>query len=173
MRRRSRATLTIGVLYVAVSTGIALGTMILNSVNDVHTWQKKTMVGDFFVRALENDPATSLGVPIPESTGSEIRAVEGVAMVEAFSALNVQVEDHPVLLIVREFLDTSNIPLYLLNGRVDEVRRSLFDGELVVASVLAASGQERGRHDHAGNSRKAPFRIAALSTEYLAGGMMR
>ena len=56
VRRRARATLTIGVLYVAVSSGIALGTMILNSVDDVRTWQKKTMIGDFFVRALEKRP---------------------------------------------------------------------------------------------------------------------
>lgn len=174
VRRRARATLTIGVLYVAVSTGIALGTMILNSVNDVRTWQKKTMVGDFFVRALENDPATSLGVPIPESTATEIRAVPGVSTVESFSALNVQVDDRPALLIVREFLDTSNVPLYLLSGKPAEVRRSLFAGELVIASVLAQRlGKDVGDTItlETREGRKQ-FRIAALSTEYLAGGMV-
>jgi putative ABC transport system permease protein len=174
IRRRARATLTIGVLYVAVSSGIALGTMILNSVEDVRTWQKKTMVGDFFVRALENDPATSLGVPIPEATGTEIRSIPGVAMVEAFSAANIQVENQPVLLIVREFRDMSNIPLYLLKGRPDEVRRDLFSGEVVVASVLAQRlGKDVGDTITLETREgKKPFRIAAKSTEYLAGGMV-
>ena len=79
-----------------------------------------------------------------------------------------------MLLIVREFLDTSNIPLYLLDGRPDEVRQSLFNGELVIASVLAQRLNKKVGDTITLETRegKKSFRIAARSTEYLAGGMV-
>ncbi len=58
LRRRVRTTLTIGLLYIAVSTAISLGTTILNCVEDIRTWQAKTFKGDFIVRAMMPDLAT-------------------------------------------------------------------------------------------------------------------
>ena len=50
-RRPTRTGLTIGVLYMAMLTGIGLGTTIINNVNDVKRWYRQTLAGDFFVRA--------------------------------------------------------------------------------------------------------------------------
>ena len=58
LRRRARATLTIGILYVAVSMAVSLGITLVNNVNDVRTWFDKTMNGDFFVRATSADMST-------------------------------------------------------------------------------------------------------------------
>ena len=47
LRRRVRTTLTIGILYLAVSTAISLGTNILDNVQDIHTWLETTLQGRF------------------------------------------------------------------------------------------------------------------------------
>ncbi len=49
LRRRIRTTLTIAILYVAVSTAISLGTTILNNIDDIHNWVGTALKGDFFI----------------------------------------------------------------------------------------------------------------------------
>ena len=61
LRRRVRTTLTIGILYFAVSTAISLGTTILNNVDDIHDWVATALKGDFFVRAVKQDMANRPG----------------------------------------------------------------------------------------------------------------
>ena len=50
-RRRARAGLTVGVLYIAIGAGVGLGTTMINHVQDVRNWHHRTMQGDLFVRA--------------------------------------------------------------------------------------------------------------------------
>ena len=59
LRRRARTTLTIGVLYISVGSGIGLGTAILNDLQDVKDWQSRTLSGDFFVRPVQPDISTT------------------------------------------------------------------------------------------------------------------
>ena len=52
---------------VCLSAGLGLGTAILNNVQDVRNWQTRTFVGDFFVRAIQQNLATNDSAPMPES----------------------------------------------------------------------------------------------------------
>ena len=56
-RRPLRTALTAGVLYIAVTIGVGLGTTVINNVNDVRKWSAQTLAGDFYVRAMMTDTA--------------------------------------------------------------------------------------------------------------------
>ena len=182
VRRPSRAGLTSGVLYVAVATAIGLGTTILSNVEDVHRWQRRTMAGDFFVRAMFQDHATGKAIVLPESVGDEIRKLPGVTYVGTVRFLPieavdpVEAADMEALLVVRDFDNPDDfLPLSLIRDMPEpkEVRRRLRDGEVVVGSVLAQrTGKKPGDEIvlKAGTSPRS-FRIAAIAVEYSTGGL--
>ncbi len=95
LRRRVRTTLTIGLLFIAVSIAITLGTMILNNVEDIRNWQAKTFQGDFIIRTMTPDLATGATAPMPESLGNELRAIDGVANVDSirYMTLSMHVKE--------------------------------------------------------------------------------
>ena len=88
LRRRARATLTIGILYIAVSMAVSLGITLVNNVNDVRTWFDKTMNGDFFVRATSIRHGHGLRVQMPESMGDDIRRIDGVKNVDSLPTIS-------------------------------------------------------------------------------------
>ena len=49
LERPTRSALTTGVLVAAVSTSLGMGNAILNNVNDVRDWYRRTMSGDIFL----------------------------------------------------------------------------------------------------------------------------
>ena len=73
LRRRTRTTLTIGVLYIAISSGIALGTTLINSVEDLRGWLNDTFQGDFTIR----DPSGDLSSRTPLCCRSRWAAICG------------------------------------------------------------------------------------------------
>lgn len=181
LRRRVRTTLTIGLLYIAVSTAISLGTTILNCVEDIRSWQAKTLKGDFFVRALAPDLATGTAPPMPESLGKELRAVDGVTNVDSlrYVSASMQVKDpkprkQSVLLFIRDFTDKGDLPLALQEGDPTQVRKLLDQGEVVMGTVLANRTNTKVGDEITLETSKGPtkLRVAATSTAYLVGGMV-
>ncbi len=175
LRRRARTTLTVGVLYVAVSSGIGLGTTIINNVNDVRKWHAQTIVGDFFLRVMFSDQATNKAAYMAESLGDEIRTIPGVSSVDSVRLLpGTSVEGMMATVLVRGFTGDTPLPLDLKEGEPAEVRRRLFDGEVVAGSVLL---QKAGKHMGDEITVKTPdgekrLRVAGVATEYFAGGMV-
>ncbi len=174
VRRRTRTTLTIGVLYIAVSTAIGLGTAIINNVNDVTTWYHRTMVGDFFVSAPFADPSTGLMVEIPESFEDEIRRIPGVESVGGIRFANVRAKDNWVVVIAAQFAAANHLPLELAEGDPDEVYRRLLEGEVVVGTNLAQRAGLQSGDDLLLETENGPkrMRIAATTISYTAGGLV-
>jgi putative ABC transport system permease protein len=174
LRRRARATLTIGILYVAVSMAVSLGITLVNNVNDVRTWFDKTMNGDFFVRATSSDMSTGSAVQIPESMGDDIRRIDGVKNVDSLRSITVTSGDQQVLLCIRGFTDKDTLPLVLKEGAMDDVRRGLSQGEVVVGTVLANRlGKKVGNEiELTGPKGLKKVRIAGIATVYFNGGLV-
>jgi putative ABC transport system permease protein len=179
LRRRTRTTLTVGVLYIAVSTAIGVGTMILISVQNVRDWQERTFDGDFFIRAMLPDMATSEAGGMPETLGPTLRQVEGVTNVETLSTVsNVHVNDMPVTLALRDFNKSDKLPLLLTEGKPDEVRRRLYEGEVVLGSVLAhrlairVGDEITLRTSGQTESGERKVHVAGIATEYMSGGLI-
>ena len=123
-------------LYLAVATGIGLGTTILNNVRNVRRWHQQTMVGDFFLTTLSANPLADLSAAIPLALGDEVRAVPGVTNVAAVRLFTSQVDDHLVLVIAADFAAAP--PALGLGARPPEaVARQLAKGDVVVGATMA------------------------------------
>jgi len=176
LRRRARTTLTIGVLYIAVSSGIGLGTTIINNVADVRKWHAQTFVGDFFLRAMFSDQTTGNIAHMPESLLDEIQAIPGVTGVDTvWISAEGKAEEQDVWFLVRGLTGSGPMPLDIKEGgQPEEVRQRLMAGEVVAGSVFMQRTGKRVGDEVTIQTTTGPknFRIAAMTTEYLAGGMV-
>lgn len=178
LRRRTRTTLTIGVLYIAVSTGIALGTSIINSVKDLHHWQDQTLAGDFFIQAMQSDINGTGGSELDESLGQKIYDIPGVRRIDAVRFGFGKVGNQPVQVIMRESRGAKSGDFLNLilqdNADPEDIRERMADGEIVVGTNLT----QRLRF-HVGDHVKLEVggkeydkRIAATVTDYMLGGFV-
>ncbi|MGD9722657.1 MAG: FtsX-like permease family protein [Pirellulales bacterium] len=174
LRHRGRTALTIGVLFVASSTGIGLGTSIVDNVANVEQWYRHMVVGDFFVRAMMPEMATGATADMPEGLGQEIAAVKGVTDVEAVRFASAEAADQTVIVVIREF-DRKNQQDYfdLIDGNPNTVLRDLRQGRVVIGTVLAHRANLKVGDDLSMLTREGvrPLRIAGITEEYLGGGL--
>jgi len=175
IRRRTRSTLTIGVLYVCLSAGLGLGTAILNNVEDVRNWQKRTFVGDFFIRALQQNLATADSAPMPESLKGDMTEIEGVASVEAMRIVqDVTVAGQMVYAILREYDLQGDLQLDLKVGEPAQVRQRLLEGDVVLGTVLAHRSGVKIGDQITLQTRQGPksVRVAGITNDYVMGGVV-
>jgi putative ABC transport system permease protein len=174
VRRRTRAGLTVGVLYIAIGMGVGLGTTITNNVQDVREWYRRTMQADFVVRAAFPDAATGMAAQMPESLGEQMRRLSGVRNVEAVRAVNTRVRDDRVLVIARDFNAPGPLPLVLADGDQEQLRQRLVAGEIALGTVLAqrcdANPGDSITVETAAGARS--LRVAARVVEYTVGGLV-
>lgn len=174
LRRRARTSLTLSVLFLAISTGIGLGTTINNNVEDVRSWFRRTVIGDFFVRAMFPDPATGTAADIPESLGQEIRAIPGVQSMATIRYVPAEAAHQPVVIFVRDFPADTPPPLHLVAGDPDQIQSRLDAGEVLVGSVVAKRlGANPGDTiELKTNAGPRKVRVAGITTEYMLGGLI-
>ena len=171
---RVRTALTVGVVFVALSTGTGMGNSILDTTRDVREWFQQTLSAHFFVRGVATDMVTGTSSDMPESLGERLSAIRGVKLVDALRFTRSTANDEPVLIVVREFSKYDELPLEVKEGRREDLARQMREGQIVLGSVLSQ------RTDlHAGDTLelstdKGPrqMRIAGVVTDYQVGGMM-
>jgi len=182
LRRRVRTTLTVGILYIAVSTAVSLGTNILDTVQDVHTWMAKTLKGDFLIRAMNQDMATGMSAKMPEAMVHDLRAIDGVLNVDSLRYISAAIPltgagddaKQKVVVFVRDFTDQGNLPLDIKDGDPALVRQRLAEGEVVLGTVLAHRVGVKAGDLVTLETREGPqqLRVAATATAYMVGGMV-
>lgn len=179
LRNHMRSALTIGVLFIAGSTGVGMANSIMDNVRDVHDWSGKAIIGDFFVRAMMPDMAQGNAPDLPAEIGEELKQVphidlDGTNLVEAKVLPPGQKTDDAVTAIVvsRDFF--SDDPAFdLVEGQREGIGEPLRRGEVVIGSVLAHKLSL-----HAGDKlplvtktgvRQVP--ICGVANDYLVGGV--
>ncbi len=172
-RHRSRSVLTVGVLFVAASTGVAIASAVLDNMKNVKHWYQRAIVGDFFIRAMMPDMATGLSADLPETLGEELRTVPGITTLDAVRFVTGTAADQPVVIIVRDFAANEQVYFDLRAGDPDRLRDKLLQGEVVLGTVLAqrlgvGAGDTISLETREGPQ---PFRIAGLANDYLVGGL--
>ncbi|MCE5302205.1 MAG: FtsX-like permease family protein [Planctomycetaceae bacterium] len=177
LRRRVRTTLTVGVLYIAVSTAVSLGTNILNTVDDIHAWMNKTLKGDYMIRAMSQDATTGASAKMPESLTGELRAIDGVTNVDVGRQVKATVRtangrNGDALVIVRDFTDYGVLPLDIKDCDPVEVRQRLARGEVVMSTTLAHRVGAKTGGDITLETQDGPkqLKVAATATVYAYGG---
>ena len=182
LRRRTRTTLTIGVLYIAISTGIGLGMTIMNNVDEIRNWQRMTVSGDFFVRAAFPD-ATGKTVSMPDEIGERLHAVPGVEGVRSTSFLqgipvrpgNAGSTPQRVMVIAQQPDPETGYAMLLKDGHDPAVVwAALGSGEVVIGEPVST---KLGVHvgdmlwfDTIEGERE--LRVAAIASEFMNSGMV-
>lgn len=181
LRRRVRTSLTVGILYIAVSTAISLGTNILDTVEDIRTWTNKTLKGDFLIRAMNQEMGSGLSAKMPEAYVNDLRAIDGVTNVDSLRYISgsvraPQLEDgkQQVMVCVRDFTGKGELPLDIKTGDPAALRNNLTQGEVVLGTVLAHRIGAKVGDNITLETREGPkqLRVAATATAYMVGGMV-
>lgn len=171
-RRPIRSGLTIGVVYIAMCVGIGLGHSILNTVDDIRTWARETIQGDYFLRAAMPNTVTGQTAEVPLGLLNEIRQrVPNLQRVDGVRFFSVTVHDQKAFVVAREFVDHVP-PVNIYHADPDVVREQLQQGQVVIGTVLAkelgiSPGQEITLNTKEG---PRPVRVASLGVDYMVGG---
>lgn len=173
LRHRSRTTLTVGVVFIAISTGIGLASSVIDNVSNVQNWYHKAFTADFFVRAMAPDMASGLMADLPDTIGDEIKKIPNITSLDATRIVSAQAAGQKVVLIAREYHDAKKPPLDIVSGDADTVREKLIAGETVVGSVLAERAGLKVGDDISFETEDGTkqFKIAAIANDYQAGGL--
>lgn len=173
LRHRGRTSLTVGVLFIAGSIGVAMASAILDNVQDLNDWRDSVIIGDYYVRAMIPDMATGKSADLPEELGPELEKVPHIAHLDRVKFTDGQIGDQNVMIIARDFRDRAKLPLALRKGDPNTVREKLASGEALVSSILEQKlGLKVGDTIELGSETgKRPFRICGTVNEYMVGGL--
>jgi len=160
---------------VVVVTGVGMGNSVLNNIQDVRSWIRRTIVCDFVIRVMMPSMTGAEAAELPENVLPDVRAVPGVTSVETIAFATAESEGRPLVLVIRSFPRDAPFSLDLrdLHGLTpEEVHQRLLAGEVVLSTVLAqrmgkAPGDELTLSTKNGTQR---VRIAATNTDYIVGG---
>lgn len=170
---RSRTTLTVGVVFIAASTAIGLANTVLDNIEDIRDWYRKSLIADFYIRATMPDMATGVAADLPDGLDKEVLAVDGVTGIDGIRLISAKSLEENVVLVVRTFEDAAMQQFDFVAGDEETYRQKLKDGEVVIGSVL-------GQRNKVGVGDKLPleteegvqnFKIAAIVNDYQAGGL--
>jgi putative ABC transport system permease protein len=169
LARSTRTGLTVGVLVVALSSGLGLGTAIINNVDDVRNWYRRSLPGDVF---LTNPAATDESTAEARDVGALVSARDDVERVVELRILSARLTGVSANCIVRDFAPEVELPWVLSADANAELRSKLKAGEIVLSSVMAekiglASGDAL-RLEVQG--RVFSLRVAATVNDYFLGG---
>jgi putative ABC transport system permease protein len=172
-RHIGRTTLTVGVLFIAMSTSAGMAGNILDNVRNVTDWYSRAILGDFFVRASMPDLATGAAADLPEGTGAALAQMDGIQSIDPMRLVSAQSGEHSVLLIVRDFAGDPEKLFDLVEGTGAQTVAGLNAGKAVIGSVLAERlkigvGDEIPLETEAGTVR---LTVAATVNDYTAGGL--
>ncbi len=180
LRHRTRTALTIGVLFIAISTGIGLASSIIDNVNDVKNWYQRTMVADYFVRAMSPDMATGQAADMPDDVGEEIGKIDHINSIESTRFVRARVNDRSVIVVAFDRAGSLSKFLYSMvegeavKGRAPQSSSSPSPAEddVVIGSVLAKRvGVQAGDSiSLETDDGVVSLHIAAIVNDYLAGG---
>jgi putative ABC transport system permease protein len=173
MRQVGRSTLTIGVLFIAISTSAGMAGNILDNVENVKNWYSRAIIGDFYVRASMPDLATGAAADLPEGIGEKLATIEGIETLDAMRFVSAQSGEHSILIVVREFVGNPNNFFDLEEGTPAETQQGLSAGKVVIGTVLAKRldvhvGDQIPLETQQGTEQ---LEIVATTNDYLGGGL--
>lgn len=173
LRHGSRTALTIGVVFIAASTGIGLANSVMDNVENVRSWYRKAIVADFFVRATAPDMATGLGADLPETVGAQLKRVEGIKSMDAMRYQRIKVAEEQAILIARDHTTGEEPDLDVMKGDIKKLREDFIAGQVAIGSVLAQRTKLHVGDEITLEPESGPlqFKVAAIVNDYHAGGL--
>ncbi|QDV24063.1 ABC transporter permease [Aureliella helgolandensis] len=173
MRHVGRSALTIGVLFIAISTSAGLAGNILDNVKNVRTWYEHAIIGDFFVRASMPDLASGAAADMPSDVGLSLEEIEGIQSIDQMRFVNALSGENDILLIVRSFVGEVDDFFDISEGTSTAALQGLNNNKVVIGSVLARRleltlGDLIPIETPEGT---VELEIAAITNDYFGGGL--
>lgn len=173
LRHPGRSAMTIGIMLVAMSMGLGMASTIFDNIRDVQSWYRRTIVGDFFIRAAMPDMASGHAADMPDGFVDRVRNVPGVQTVDTIRFVSARSGDASVIVVVRQFTSDSQDYFDLIRGTESEVMQGIRAGRVILGSVLSerlqlSIGDTIELETNEGNTA---LKIAGVTNEYLAGGL--
>jgi putative ABC transport system permease protein len=169
LRHRARSTLTIGVLFVAIATGLGLASSVVDNVADVRAWYRAVIRGDLFVRAAMPDMETGLSAAVPDRIGAELRQIEGVVRLGTVRLASVTAEGQRVVAVAM-----GDVFSLLHETNAGEMPFSPpSKDEVLIGSVLAQRLKRKAGDSITLDTLQGPqaLRIRQVCNDYSAGGL--
>lgn len=173
MRHRGRTALTIGVLFIAASTGVGMANTIIDNVRDVNHWYRAAVVGDFFLRAAMPDMATGEAADMPAGLDKTILAIDGVIGLDTMRFVNAKSGQNSVVVVIREFTSDDQVYFDLVTGDPHAVLRELPRGGVVIGTVLAEKAALKLGDTIPLETREGTQQlpIVGIANDYIGGGL--
>ncbi|MCU0707965.1 MAG: ABC transporter permease [Pirellula sp.] len=173
LRNPGRSSMTIGILLVAMAMGLGMASTILDNIRDVQSWYRRSIVGDFFIRAAMPDMSSGHAADMPDDFPTRVEQVAGVSMVDTLRFVSARSGENSVIVVVRKFNSDTNDFFDLIDGQEEDVTRGVQAGEVVIGSVLSERTQLRRGDSIELETKegKETLKIAGVTNEYLAGGL--
>lgn len=169
-RRPVRLGMTAGVMVVAISSGLGLGSAIVTHIQEVRDWYRRTMSGDYFLITAGTADAQERDAG---QLREEIAAVAGVRDIEAIRFLPSRTGSETVMCVVRDFRESFPLPWTMDAAEESRLRKELAEGRTVVSSVLARrlGISVGGTLVVEYQSRNYSFEVAGLVSDFNFGGL--
>jgi putative ABC transport system permease protein len=172
-RRPARTALTVGILSIAIFVGIGVGHALLASVRDTREWSEQVAAADFYVRGTLPDSIYAIAAAqLPENLEADLGRLAGVERVDKVHWVPARANDQRAIVIACTF-PPNRAAMALRSGEIQEVRRGLARGEVVLGTALARKlnlsiGDEITLETRLGPT---PLRVAGTANEYTIDGM--
>ncbi len=173
LRHRGRSSLTIGIVFIAMGTGLGMASTILDNIGNVEAWYSRSIVGDFFLRAAMPDMNSGQSADMPYGLTEKVQAMPGVALVDTLRFVRARSNESSVVVVVRKFNSQTQDYFDLTEGTEAEVMKGVRSGKVVLGSVLS-----QRLNLHIGNTipletneGSTTLEIAGVTNEYIAGGL--
>jgi putative ABC transport system permease protein len=165
--------MTIGILLVAMAMGLGMASTILDNIRDVQRWYRRSVVGDFFIRAAMPDMSSGHAADMPDDFLARVEQVPGLAMVDTLRFVSARSGENSVIVVARKFNSDTNDFFDLIEGDETQVTQDIRRGGVVIGSVLSERTKlHRGdRIDLETKEGKTSLDILGVTNEYLGGGL--
>ncbi len=137
-----RSAVTVAALMVGIAIMVGVGTMIRSFRATVDEWVNQTVVADFVVAPaawLRGTDSLAAGPRLPAAWAGELLAVPGVAAVDAYRQIRVQLGDRPASIVARDLsLHAERSRYLMLDGDSREtLDRAVREGGVVMSETLS------------------------------------
>ncbi|MEX2112634.1 MAG: FtsX-like permease family protein, partial [Pirellulales bacterium] len=136
LQRYTRTGLTVGVLVVAISSGVGMGNAIINNVEDVRGWYRRMTAGDIMLAGPAADEVSEVNRDEADIR-QLITALPEVAFVVESRYLPARTAGVPTMCVVHDFSPNLELPWAIPADDDARLRRRLKAGDAVIGSALA------------------------------------
>ncbi|MEC4670424.1 MAG: FtsX-like permease family protein [Nitrospirota bacterium] len=148
IRAPGRSSVTLSALMVGIAIMIGVGIMVRSFRDTVEVWIDQTMMADLIVAPhswLHDADEGVLANRLPLTMVAEARSLHGVAAVDPYRQIRVEVGPHEITLVARDFQTHAARSRYLfVSGDSSKIlQRSILEEGVIVSEVLSETLEVR------------------------------